>query len=141
MTLFETPEDRDRQRAIARTIEERCRCKVHEFGYVSPIDWYIARDERMTAVAELKERTNASTAYATVFLSARKFLGLVFGSMSLGVPGLFFVQWTDRLGYVDAMEVWPVKQPILRNGRRHDYRTANDIEPIIEVPVERFHWL
>lgn len=135
MTTRATTADRFTQAVVLQELEAAWTCEVKLFGPFCALDYYLLRDGRMVAVAELKARTHPHGTYPTVFLSLRKWLALTLASVGMGVPALFVVRFTDgaywlRVGEVDASAV--------RVAGRYDRGAANDVEPIIQVPLSKF---
>lgn len=127
-----TPADKVAERVAAGELSKAWNCNLHSFGDFSPVDWYAEREGRTVANVEIKVRTHASDTYPTVYLSMRKWLALSLANVGMGVPGIFVAQFTDGLYYIDVGEVDARRHTIA--GRR-DRGAANDLEPIIEVPI------
>ena len=89
------------------------------------------------AFIEIKVRTVASTDFDTYMIGLRKVLEGV-GHCSLIPGGLFLlvVRWTDGLFCVDVGDV--LDQCHVTAGGRLDRSDAQDVEPVIHIPVELF---
>jgi hypothetical protein len=133
---FQTPADRAKERRVAEFLEKHWNCEIHSFGALAPIDWWASRHERVTAVIEIKSRSHPCGEYPTVFLNVRKWLALTLASVGLGVSALFVVKWQDCLGFVRVDEIDASKVRI--GGCKRIVKSENDIEPVIEVPVDQF---
>ena len=106
--------------------------EIRDFGKFSPVDFYALRGNRVVAVLELKSRAHESTKYPTVVLSFRKWIALRLGSYGMGCAGVFVVNFTDGLFWIDLVDV-PVGRAELfgstKRGKRHD------LEPMLHVPI------
>jgi hypothetical protein len=131
VSVLHTSADTANERAVADVVEGRWCCKVNSFGEFSSVDWWMSRDGKMAALAELKCRNNASTKYSTVFLALRKWLDLQRFSLAFGLPSFFIVRFTDCIRFIDVREVMGV----LSIGQNSRNEKANDTEPVIEVPI------
>lgn len=107
----------------------------HHFGGYDHIDWWLEKDGRTVAYAEVKRRYNDREKYPTIFLAFRKWLALFVSHAYTGVPALFVVGWDDSIGWLDVSS-FSVNPLMLTIGGRSDRPDAkNDREPIIEVPI------
>ncbi len=132
--MLQTEADRRTENEIAVIIGTKWRCECRYFGYYNPLDWYLVRDGRMIAVAELKARTHASSLYATIFLSFRKWISM-YGALSFwNVPAVYVVSFTDGIRFIHFGEI-PVGQPLRMAGNSRNV-SPTDIEPMIEIPIE-----
>lgn len=90
------------------------------------------------ALLEVKCRNCASTTYKTYMLSMRKVReGLDHAALIKQGAFLLVVEWTDGLFVCDvgeAIEHWHVDI-----GGRADRGDSQDIEPVVHIPVNRFH--
>jgi hypothetical protein len=131
--IFQTKEDRAAEAEVATILGKRWNCELHPFGALSPIDWYAARNGRLSALVELKRRSHPSTQFPTVFLNVRKWLALQLGSIGIGVPPIFVVQFQDGIFWISVHNVDASNQRIGGCSRR--VKAASDIEPVIEIPI------
>lgn len=134
--IFQTPEDRARESAVAARLAGIWKCEVLHFGALSPIDWYATRDNRITGLLELKDRGHSSDKYPTVFLSVRKWLALQLGNIGFGKPAAFVVQFTDGIWWVRLANVDPRRIRMGGCTRRRAVTSESDWEPIIEVQIQ-----
>jgi len=130
--MFQTSKDLTRQKEIAEAVGKAWDCKVTGFGDMNAVDYWFEKYKRCVAVGELKDRPHSINKYPTVFLSMRKWMALHLAATGMGVKGLYIVQFTDHLMYVDVYEVDAVRHMV---GGRTDRGAQNDIEPLIEVPI------
>jgi hypothetical protein len=129
---FETETDRANERLVADAIEAAWPgSKVHSFGEFSPVDWWITRNRRMQAIAELKSRNVPSTVGPTAYLSVRKWVDLQRFAFTFCMPTFFFVRFPDCVKYIDVREVTGV----VAMGTNPRALGRNDTEPVILVPI------
>ena len=131
--VFANAEDRAAEKQVAETIMEIWRCELCQFGALCPVDWYAKRAGRVVGVVELKSRTHAWDAYPTVYLNVRKWLALILAQVGMGVPAVFVVQFTDGIFWCPVRHIDASRMKI--GGCTRTVKSANDIEPVIEVPV------
>jgi hypothetical protein len=131
--IFRTAEDRNAEHEVAARIEAAWHCELHEFGALSPVDWYAVRMNRMIGVLELKARSHAFTTYATVFLNVRKWLALSLARIGMGVPAVFVIKFRDDLRWISLAEIDARQFAIA--GCTRLVKARSDIEPVIEIPI------
>lgn len=136
--FFATEEDEAREDSTARLVAAAFGCELRRYAPLCPIDFYAVRDGALVGHLELKVRKCASSTYATVFLSVRKWLALTLAQTGLGVPSLFVVRFREddvtrwiRVSDVDPTQVW-----IAGDRRSQVPHPTRDIEPLITVPVD-----
>lgn len=135
--IFQNPQDRRNEDAVARVLEAKWSCELHHFGALAPIDWYAVRLGRLTGVLELKSRDANAGLYA--WLNLRKWLSLALAQNGLGVPAIFVAKFTDALFWIplDAIDA----SQIVIAGCVRAVKTEADIEPIIKVPLKEMRRL
>jgi len=127
-----TPATTAAEAEIAKVLEMAWGVTAHRYATFDSIDWWIERDRRCVAVAEMKDRSHVFGKYPTTYLSFRKWLALVLASLTGPVP-LFVVRFKDGIYWVDANRVDP-RGALIVGGRTDRVGNPNDIEPLIEVP-------
>jgi hypothetical protein len=130
--LMEASDEDNEVRAAAR-IGERWKSSVIKFAPMSPIDWYVVQQNRVKAVAEIKCRKHKSDTYPTVYLSVRKWHGLMLSEHGMGVGGFFVAGFTDGIW---SIRVDKVDARRFKLAGRYDRGLPSDIEPMIEVPID-----
>lgn len=131
--IFKTDEDERSEAEVAAIASEVWNCQFHAFGRLSPVDWWVERDGRLVAVAELKTRTHDHRRYPTVFLNLRKWSALTMMSAGTGRPAFFVVRFTDGIYWVNVAQIDASK--VIIGGCKKFVKARSDIEPVIEVPV------
>lgn len=139
MTRFCTAKDKEREAKLDAVLEQAWGVKIYCYGdTLDEVDRYICKEDKVVGFAEYKCREYNSTAFETVYLSWRKFIALKRVSEYSGKPSLFVVQFLDCVKWIDVNKVDPKKLGIYRRGRaQRKEDSPNDMEPIIEVPIEK----
>lgn len=129
------PGGKERERALAQQLAERWRCSVSEFPALSPIDWYLHRGERLTALGEIKHKQRTLAQYPYVYLDVLKYWPMLSGSLTFQVPSLYIVACLDGLYYASVNALIGLTVHVL--GRR-DRDDPLDVEPCIAIPIRLF---
>lgn len=132
--IFASEKDIKAEAEVAAVLAKAWKCEVRRFGALSPVDWYCTRDGRITGVAELKNRSKASTEYTTVFLNVRKWLALQLVSAGMGVPAVYVVRFADGLFWCRLHDIDPRQMQMGGCSRR--VKADNDFEPVINVDMK-----
>jgi hypothetical protein len=137
MPVFCTDEDKANEDAAAAAMGAAWGCVLKSFGAFCPIDFYAERDGRIVGIVEFKRRAMLSTEHASVFLSFRKWIALSMGSMGLGCPAIFAVQFNDGMKYINVADAHGA--PVSMGGvAAANVVTRNHIEPMLNIPI---HWM
>lgn len=131
---YATDADRTSERDVARALEQAWACELRPFGSLAPVDWYALRHGRIVGIAELKSRSHAAGTHETVWLNVRKWLALHLASVGMGVRGVFVVRFADDTRWIDVSDIDARRVRVA--GCRRIVKSASDVEPVIEVPVE-----
>ena len=129
---FEDARDRAKEAEVAAQMSAAFKCLVHDFGSLNDVDFWLEKNGKLAAYAELKCRDILSTKHEDVFLSVRKWLALTLLKTGPGVPCLFVVKFSDEVRWIDINDIDASRTEICE---RKDHRAANDREPVILVPV------
>lgn len=139
---FSNEVDAQAEAEVGRRLEEAWSCKLHRFGRWAPIDWFAERGGEVVAVVEMKARTHATEAFATVFLNVRKWLTLQLYAIGMGVPAIYVVRFADdEVRYIDVRDVDTRRGRVKVAGLRRKVKGNSDIEPMIEVPLSEMRVL
>ena len=134
--LYYSDTDKRNEESVKQRLEAAWDSSVHFFGNTNQIDAYVARGGEIRAWLEVKCRKVTKNTYDTIYLAFRKWLNLITAELHTERPGLFVVDFSDQLCYI------PIRSVDARNikllGRTDRVGAANDLEPIIEVPIASF---
>lgn len=134
--IFQTYEDRKSETEVAQLLAEAWACNVRSFGALAVVDWYAERHGRLIGILELKTRSHPHAKYPTVFLNVRKWFALTMGSMGMRVPAIYVVRFDDGVRWVPLTGIDPSRHRMA--GCAHIVKNDNDIEPVIDIPIEKF---
>ena len=127
-----TQEDLLNEGTVAEQIERRWGGKVHRFPMFTPVDFWIEKDKRVVAVAELKTRNITMSTYDTIWLSVAKWTAMTLMATGLQIKALFIVKFVDETRYIPIGEIDTTKVGIGMNNER----SKETEEPVIHVPVK-----
>lgn len=135
LRVFKSDVDQANEDEVRRILERAWRCEIHTYGGTcESIDWYAIRGATIAAYLELKSRDHTVARYDSVFLNVRKWLALQLIEIGTGCPGFFVVRWTDDLRFVRVAEI--DARQMRMGGCNRRVKSATDVEPVIEVPIE-----
>lgn len=97
------------------------------------VDWALERDGRIVCWVESKKRKNLRTRYPSLMLSLSKVMHGLDLAKATGLPFVVVVEWVDALAYLRVERI-----PPLRFGGRADRGDWQDVEPVVDFPVEDF---
>ena len=98
------------------------------------IDYCLMIDDKITAFAEVKNRTCEKDTYDTYMLSLAKYLESIKIKKDLSLETILVVKWTDAIGYIElGRRTWPIGF-----GGRIDRGDWQDKEPMIFIPISEF---
>lgn len=141
--IRETEIDRKNEREVIEAIHRNWDMSNHfaeRFPDKHPLDYAIKECEtnRVVTVLEIKSRKIRHNQFPDIFFSFKKWKDLI-PYHFMGISPLFFVNclYDNRIGFINAMDVDLRNHCINGNSRREE---INDIELLINVPVEQFTW-
>lgn len=133
MVVRHTEADAGREQAVAELVAKSFDATCVYNGKFDPVDFSIIRDGNVIAQFEVKSRTNSSTKYKTVYLSVRKYRALQAVPETMGA--YFVVNFTDKVLYIDVDDV--DASNIIYAGRKDRTNAPNDMEDMLEVPIDQ----
>lgn len=132
--LYETDEDRARQRALAQRLSSLWSCDFILTPRKYPVDCVFTTDDHAWWV-ELKHRNNSSTKYSTLIIDKKKLVAGIEHSKLTGWPFFVVVHWSDG---VFMAQVTETTRYFVDCGGRTDRRDPNDIDVVAYLPVREF---
>lgn len=105
--LYETKEDLERERQIIESITP-FGVKAQKLPIKNHLDFAMVRDGKVTALIEVRCRSTKMGDYDTFMGALDKVLHARELSKACGCPAFMFVQWTDKLAYMDFNEPYTV---------------------------------
>lgn len=132
---YEAAQDVANERSVIDLLCAKWKCTAHKAPRFYETDWSLSKGGEVKAMAEVKFRNKS---YPTYILSLHKFTNLLMGSIA-GVRHMLIVCWPegDRrvVKYVEITHGLYTK--VIHGGRR-DRGDAQDVEPMVEIPMEKF---
>ena len=132
--LYETQQDRDNEKSIARVIESEFNCQLTKMPIKLSLDYMATRDGSAVAFIEARKRKTPMRQYPTYMISLYKVMMASTLTQATGLPCFLAVQWSDNVGIcklpADDMDV-----QVGGTLRRGD---PQDIEPMAYFSVASF---
>lgn len=98
------------------------------------IDYCLMIGDRVTAFAEVKNRTCSRGTYDTYMMSLAKYLEALRIKKDLSLETILVVKWIDSIGYIElGRRAWEIGF-----GGRADRGDWEDQEPMIFIPTSEF---
>ncbi len=141
----ESDRDRANQKKAAQWIEREWELEVKDnAGGYDRIDYEIHKGTNLVEFGEYKWRGKYSRSHPDmkegVMLSCQKWFCLRIASLDLKMPGFFFVQFSEGLYYIPALEMRCPPCTVEFGGRTVNTRPGmpNEVESIIKIPSDQF---
>lgn len=133
--VYESSNDICREAGVAEILSSSWRCAIHKLPRLYSCDFAAMREKAIHAWLEIKVR-NAS--YSTYLISLHKWMkGVELAEVS-GKPFFLVVSWP--VNGKQVVMYYPVTREKVRVviGGRRDRNDPADIEPMVEIPTDRF---
>ncbi len=132
---FETEEDRLRETDVVIALESQWPVRLVRCpDPFSNLDYMMYVGPRLDGWIEIKCRKNAMNAYPTLMLSAMKAQHIV----NAKPRGFLVVSWKDTIGWCSTETVEKARLGTRIGGRPPRVGAVNDIEEVIDIPIESF---
>ena len=132
--IYETQYDLDNEKSISEVIQSVCNLSLRKLSMKYFIDFIAFRNKKAVAVVEVKKRNNNHDTYPTLILSLAKYnRGAEFYRVN-GLKFIFAVQFTDGCFFYTHNDA---ARFAIALGGRTDRKDAEDIEPVIHIPINR----
>jgi len=122
-------------------IEKAWKAQLVKMPMKSKIDFLMKRasDLEPKAFIETKNRACKRHQYPTYMISLDKWVAGLNMEMHTKLPFILVVNWDDEIGYLKCNEV--VGAITVNMGGRSDRGDAQDIEPVVHIPIYLFKTL
>lgn len=132
---YETPKDRENQRAIFRAVMDRhAMLAIVERRDFDPIDGDVFRIDRQIGFMEVKRRFKALRQFPTLTISCAKIDAGFFEARERGLPLWLAIQWNDALGIAHIRHLGFREQYLGRTDRNDPH----DKEWQYHIPIDLF---
>ena len=133
--LYETVDDRVREGSF---VDELCgvwKCEARKLPIHYKLDFALLQGGVIRAFLETKIRNYTKDHFGAYMISMAKVLAAREYSVFARVPSLLAVRWTDGSGVIALNSM---KDYELGFGGRGDRGDAQDMEPVVYIPIESF---
>ena len=132
--IYETQNDLSNEKSIAEVIQSVCNLSLRKLSMKYFLDFIAFRNKKAVAVVEVKKRNNNHDTYPTLILSLAKYnRGVEFFRVN-GLKFIFAVQFNDGCFFYEYEDG---DRFAVELGGRIDRKDAEDIEPVIHIPINR----
>jgi hypothetical protein len=131
---YETKQDLQNERNIAKIIEDVHNCKLIKMPIKLSLDFMAVRDGKAVAFIEARHRKNKMDKYPTYMISLYKVMMAKQLEATTGLPSLLAVQFSDKF----AMIKLPPKNIETRIGGLTSRGDPQDIEPVVHFNINQF---
>ena len=139
---YETPEDLTREEFILQVATKTWGLEAQKLSGVNyKVDYVFHTKGVIQCFVEIKDRTTSGkmSSFPTVYIGLAKVLAGTLLARHTGVEFVFIVKFEDGIFFHTFKD--EDSFPVRVKGRTNDPRCVEDIEPIVEIPVERFNLL
>lgn len=138
--IYEDEASLKSERETALAIEKAWKCNLTKLPMKSKIDFLMKNKKgEPRAFVEVKNRACKRHKYPTYMISLDKWVSGLSMSRFTEVPLVLVVSWDDEIGYVTCGAV--IKETTVNMGGREDRGDAQDIEPVVHIPIYLFETL
>jgi hypothetical protein len=141
--IYETPEDKERERAAVAAFAARYGLDTVELPPRYPVDFAVVREgdgglDEVTAFGEVKIRSNPADRYPTAILGAAKWAEAITLAERTGCKLILLYGWDSGkdIRWVELTKL--TNPPRIAPGGRTDRGDNQDEEPVVHIPVELF---
>lgn len=136
--LYETEEDRQRERLSFKAVQDRFNCQCHKLSLAWQVDFLGSRDGDAVCLGEVKTRNHRRGDYPTVFMSRHKLRTGVEAAQILGVPMMCFFEFKDGRYWWKA-PLWVKDLSRYKEEKlsaRNHADDPTDTEWVLHIPIE-----
>jgi len=142
--MYETATDRKNERVIAEMLERRWDCDADKLKIACEVDYSLTREGRIVAVMEIKCRNydyDTLDGLGGLILSAHKWQAGRRWKETHNIAFILVLGLTDGVFVyrLKAEDPWPEMK--LKTAGRRDRGDAQDIEPCVIIPMQKFQKL
>ena len=132
---YETQEDLFREVSFIERLCAVWKCGSRKLPIRYKLDYALLRDGIIRAFLEVKTREYTRDHFNSYMISMEKVEAAQEHSRFAGVPAILAVKWQDEAGYVVLNDL---KDVTLGFGGRVDRGDAQDMEPVVYIPISQF---
>lgn len=137
--VYETSRTMEAERQTIERVSKAWDVKFSKMPKFYRVDWAAVNPQgKVIGWAECKRRHTGKDSYKTFIISLGKALAGLELYEQTGIPFLIIVEWNDGLGYYKLKEI---DSASIEVGGRFDRGDAQDIEPLLHIPITKFTFL
>ena len=139
---YETPADKEREEFILQVATKQWGLEAQKLSAVNyKVDYVFHTKGVIQCFVEIKDRTASGklSSFSTVYIGLAKVLAGTLLARHTGVEFVFIVKFEDGIFFHTFKD--EDSFPVRVKGSYYEQRCDFDIEPIVEIPVERFNLL
>jgi len=138
--LYENQVSLKNEADTALAVEKAWGADLIKLSMKNKIDFLLKnKTGKPRAFIEIKNRTCNRGQYPTYMLSLDKWVAGLSLQLYTQLPFILVVSWADEIGYVKCLKT--LKDTTIDIGGRVDRGDAQDIEPVIHIPIHLFETL
>lgn len=134
--LYENDKDQSNERKLAQYVSRSWGVEIVKQKKNAQFDYILKKSNGSLAFAELRLRSCPMNKYPTVYMSLGKLIAGHNQTKITGIPSLFIVKWTDKVGCVDidkCSKTFKLSEDWHENRRGHHER-----EIVVELDIKDF---
>lgn len=138
---YEREEHRQTEAAIKQQVEALHGVSLHKSPRYYEIDYFVTKNGSKNIIAwvEIRGKEFNQHSYPTFYTSLMKFISVARMSHMTGKPAYIIAVWKDYAGFYKCEWQDTRRFEIKIGGRTTNSRgDAQDIEPVIHIPVDEF---
>lgn len=138
---YEREAHREAERAAKALIEQHANIELHKSPRYYHIDYFATRKGSDSVVGwlEVRGKQFSKNSFPTFYTSIEKFIAVSRMGHITKRPAIIVAQWTDFIGFCECDWKDASLFDIRLGGRTTNSRgDAQDIEPVIHIPVDFF---
>lgn len=138
---YEREVHRESERAAKALIEATAGIQLHKSPRYYHIDYFATRkgSDSLVGWMEIRGKQFAKHSFPTFYTSIEKFISVSRMGHVTKRPAIIVAQWTDFVGFIECDWKDAAVFDIRLGGRTSNSRgDAQDIEPVIHIPVDSF---
>lgn len=131
---YETTDDRVREKAFVKKIEERCAAKLERIGGREYGNYWVRDEKGCIAIADVRTRTCSVSKFGTLIVNQDRFERVNALADKQSVPYLIFCRWKDFDGFYRTK-----REDLMSSlGGRFDRNDEKDYCPVYKISIKKF---
>lgn len=133
---YETAQDRTNEQQVIDLLCRVWSCTAEKTPRYYPVDWSLQKGSSVKALIEIKCRDKS---YSSYIISLKKFSEMAMQSLMSNVPFFLVICWPEAgKRVVRYAKVTSDLHSNVIHGGRKDRGDAQDQEPMVDIPINKF---